>query len=338
MCGYDLRSQPKGGRRFSWIDALLVVAVLAVLVFWWRIGTESSREAQQGEGVQAILPTSIPLMEATSTPTPTPTPLPTSTPAPITSETVLLKHVVQPGETLGSIALQYGVSVDEIQQANNLTSEFIRDGDELTIPVIRENTVGLGTGSASNFTYTVEQGDTIVTIALKFGSTVEDIQTANELAANDLIRPGDQLAIPVRGVPAEVMSATPAPAPTPAPAGAPVATAVIRVEPRLISPSEAATVPRTEPVLLQWASVDVLKPNEWYVLQIMPRSPAARPFSTAWTKQTSYKLGAELAPAEGELAEYDWLVSVVRVNPAADGRLALEAASPASETRRFVWK
>ena len=36
--------------------------------------------------------------------------------SPITSETVLLKHVVQPGETLGSIALQYGVSVDEISR------------------------------------------------------------------------------------------------------------------------------------------------------------------------------------------------------------------------------
>ena len=183
----------------------------------------------------------------------------------------------------------------------------------------------------------MEHGDTIISIALKFGSTVEDIQTANELAANDLIRPGDQLAIPVRGVPAEVMSATPAPAATPTPQGR-RRHCCGPFEPRLISPSEAATVPRTEPVLLQWASVDVLKPNEWYVLQIMPRNPAARPFSTAWTKQTSHKLGAELAPAEGELAEYDWLVSVVRVNPAADGRLALEAASPASETRRFVWK
>ena len=183
----------------------------------------------------------------------------------------------------------------------------------------------------------MEQGDTIVTIALKFGSTVEDIQTANELAANDLIGPATSWPSPYAACP--LKSCPPRRHPRPRqPAGAPVATAVIRVELRLISPSEAATVPRTEPVLLQWASVDVLKPNEWYVLQIMPRSPAARPFSTAWTKQTSYQLGAELAPAEGELAEYDWRLSVVRVIPAADGRLALEAASPASETRRFVWK
>ena len=49
-------------------------------------------------------------------------------------------------------------------------------------------------------------------------------------------------------------------------------------------------------------------------------------------------LGAELAPAEGQLAEYDWLVSVVRVNPTGEGQLALEAASPPSEIRRFTWR
>jgi hypothetical protein len=97
-------------------------------------------------------------------------------------------------------------------------------------------------------------------------------------------------------------------------------------------------VARTEPVLLQWASVEVLQPNEWYVLQLFARSPNARPLSTAWTKQTNYRLGAELAPAEGQLAEYDWLVSVVRVNPTGDGQLALEAASPPSEIRRFTWR
>jgi hypothetical protein len=113
---------------------------------------------------------------------------------------------------------------------------------------------------------------------------------------------------------------------------------VIYTEPRLISPPDGATVARTEPVLLQWASVGVLAPNEWYVLQLLERSPGARPLSTAWTKQTSYRLGAELAPAEGQLAEYDWLISVVRVNPSADGQLYLAAASPPSEIRRFVWR
>lgn len=337
MCGYDLRNQPQKRRRLSWVDALLVVAVLGVLVFWWRVGTESSREVGEDNVAQGILPTSVPLMNETPTPTLTPTPAPTPTPPPIMTETVLVKHVVEAGETLGSIALLYDVTVDQIQGANGLADELIRIGDELTIPVVRENAASAISGPASNFTYTVEENDTLISISLKFGSTVEDIQAANNLAVNALIRPGDTLTIPVQGVPPEAMQPTPVPTNAPE-AGAPEPTVVIYQEPRLISPPEGATIARSEPVLLQWASVGLLQPNEWYVLQLLERSPGARPLSTAWTKQTSFRLGAELAPAEGDLAEYDWLVSVVRVNPSPDGQLFLVAASPPSEIRRFAWR
>jgi LysM repeat protein len=337
MCGYDLRNQPQKRRRLSWVDALLVVAVLGVLIFWWRVGTESSREVGGDNVAQGILPTSVPLLDATPTPTLTPTPAPTPTPPPVTSETVLVKHIVEAGETLGSIAIQYDITVDAIQQANGLADVLIRIGDELTIPIVRDNTASAAAGAASNFTYTVEDGDTLISISLKFGSTVEDIQAANNLAGNAVIRPGDILTIPVQGVPPEALQPTAVPTIAPE-AGAPEPTAVIYAEPRLISPPEGATVARTEPVLLQWASVGILQPNEWYVLQLLERSPQARPLSTAWTKQTSYRLGAELAPAEGELAEYDWLISVVRVNPTGDGQLFLVAASPPSEIRRFAWR
>ena len=338
MCGYDLRNQPQRRRRLSWVDLLLVAAVLAVLIFWWRIGTESAQDGGQENGIQGILPTSVPLLAATPTPLQTATPLPTATPPAAATETRLLKHVVQGGESLLSIAIQYGVSVEEIQQANGLTSELIRVGDELTVPVVREDTADIASGPPSTFSYTVEQGDTLIAIALKLGSTVEEIQTANDLAGNALIQPGDQLIIPVRGAPPEALAVTPAPTTVPSAADAAGPQPVIYSEPRLIAPAGGATIPRTDPVPLQWASVDVLNPNEWYVLQIFPRSPQARTLSTAWTKQTSFRLNAELAPAEGELAEYDWLVSVVRVNPTGDGRLELEAASPPSEIRRFVWQ
>lgn len=338
MCGYDLRSQPQRRRRFSWIDALLVAAVIAVLFFWWRIGTESARPSANGTVVQAILPTSIPLLAATPTSTPTATPPPTATPLPITTETVLLKHTVKAGETLLSIAIDYNVSVEEIQRANNLSTELIRVGDDLTIPVVREKGGPAASGPTGNFVYTVATGDTLVSIALKFGSSVEDLQVANNLSAGDIIRPGDVLTVPVSGVPNEVLAATPAPTAAAPAANATAAARAVYIEPRLITPSEGATIARTQPILLQWASVDMLKPNEWYVLQILPRSPDAQQLPTAWTKQTSYRLGNELAPAEGKRAEYDWLVSVVQVQPNADGRLELSAVSPPSEVRRFIWQ
>ena len=237
-CGISL----KIGGGFRGFDALLVVAVLAVLVFWWRVGTESSREAATLEpGVQGILPTSIPLLEATATSTPTETPVPTATLPPITTETILVKHAVESGETLLDIAILYGVSVEEIQQVNGLTTELIRVGDELTIPVVREIGGALGSGAASDFSYVVEDGDTLITIALKFGSTVRDIQTVNELAANDIIRPGDELVIPVRGVPEEVLQATPEPAASPDSATTSASQpSTIYISPRLLAPADGS--------------------------------------------------------------------------------------------------
>ncbi|MBW7884973.1 MAG: LysM peptidoglycan-binding domain-containing protein [Caldilineaceae bacterium] len=338
MCGYDLRNQPQGRRRFSWIDILLVAAVLAVLVFWWRIGTESVQETDTGEGVQAILPTNIPLIEATATPTPTDTPPPTATPVPLVQETVLIRHVVEPGETLLSLAIEYDVSVEEIQRANNLSSELIRVGDELQIPVLREGAAGQLNAPSNDFEYIVLTGDTLSTIATRFGSSVADIQSANNLAANDFIRPGDRLIIPVRGAPPAVLAVTPEPTLVPGVAPESVPTAVIYVEPRLITPEDGVTIDRADPVIFQWASVDLLAPNEWYVLQVLPRSLTAATFPTAWTKQTSYRLGTELAPIAGVSADYAWLVSVVRVKRTADGRTLLEAASPSSAIRAFTWE
>lgn len=43
-------------------------------------------------------------------------------------------HEVRPGETLSGIAARYGVSVDDIRQANQLSRDVIRIGAELRIP------------------------------------------------------------------------------------------------------------------------------------------------------------------------------------------------------------
>ena len=43
-------------------------------------------------------------------------------------------HIVEPGETLGTLARQYGVTVDELKTANKLQSDVIRVGQRLTVP------------------------------------------------------------------------------------------------------------------------------------------------------------------------------------------------------------
>lgn len=264
MCGHDLRIQRRRRQRVSWVDALLVVAVLAVLVVWWRIASQPRPEQGADVGLAAILPENVPLATATFAPTlePLPEETPTPTPIPTPSAGGVIRHTVRQGETLLAIAGQYNVTVEEIQAANNLTGVLIRVGDELIIPVQLpatgvegEPAEASGTTVESRFEYTVTPGDTVVSIAARFGSSVDAILRANGLSDQDFIRPGDVLVIPVREVPAEVLAAGPD---ENAPANPP-----FYAEPRLIGPADDATLARDDAVLLRWVSVDVLAPNEW---------------------------------------------------------------------------
>ena len=235
-----------------------------------------------------------------------------------------------------SIAIDYDVSVEEIQRANSLSSELIRAGDELTIPVLRDSAAAQSSAASTDFEYIVLSGDTLSTIATRFGASVEELLAANNLAAGEFIQPGDALIIPVRGAPPEAIAVTPEAVQPETPTTDDAS--VIYVAPRLIGPEEGAVIARGEPVIFQWASVDLLAPNEWYVLQVLPRNLTAESLPTAWTKQTSYRLEPSLAPEEGQVADYAWLVSVVRVVRTTDGRTLLEAASPPSDVRTFRWQ
>ncbi len=339
MCGFDLRRAPQRKRQISWLDALLVLAVLLVLLFWWQAGDRRG-EVSDPSGATAGIPLEqIPFLPPTPTPTPTPV-APVATLAPDSSSarpSGTIEHTVVAGETLLSIAIDYGVTVPEIQQANNLSGELIRAGDKLTIPnqqaVVAPpaSAVEAPRGPVSTFQYTVQNGDTIVTIASRLGSNVDEILQANGLSESDLIRPGETLNVPVRQVPQEVLAST-----GDATAGS-ASAGVSYSAPQLIAPADRSAVPRSEAVLLRWVSVDLLAPNEWYVVLLYPQSPDARQFPSLWTKSTSYRIEADLAPAPGTSAEYAWQLSVVRVASTAGG-YALEPASPTSELHRFTWQ
>lgn len=333
MCGYDLRREGSRRRSISWVDALLVLAVLAVLLFWWQAGSRQQPVEETVEVDAGIPPEQVPFLPPTPTPTPTAVPEAASeeAPAPLLP-TGTVEHVVVAGETLLSIALDYGVTVEEIRAANNLTGELIQIGEELTIPnqqaVVAPPVGETPRGPLSNFDYVVQEGDTLVSIAARLGSTVDEIQRANSLGADGLIRPGQALQIPVRRVPQEVIqsgqSGTGAEVPWPAP--------------QLTAPADGATLPRTEPVLLRWVSVGMLADNEWYVVLLYPQSAASRQYPSIWTKATSHRLELAEAPAAGQVAGYSWQVSVVRVTTTAAGGSGLEPASPTSEMRRFSWQ
>ena len=76
---------------------------------------------------------------AVITPSPEPTPIPSPEPTPQTQETgakANAAHVVKKGDTLGSIAKKYHVTVKQLKQWNGLKNDFIREGQKVCIGAI----------------------------------------------------------------------------------------------------------------------------------------------------------------------------------------------------------
>ena len=46
-----------------------------------------------------------------------------------------VEYTVQPGATLSAISKAYGVSISDIKKANNMSSDVLRIGQKLKIPV-----------------------------------------------------------------------------------------------------------------------------------------------------------------------------------------------------------
>lgn len=99
-------------------------------------------------------------------------------------------HVVQRGETLFRISLNYGLTVDEIAAFNGIVDPTnIQVGQRLLIPV---------SGDASPeipATHVVQVGETLKTIAASYGLTVAELAARNNLVNVDVIYAGQVLNI-----------------------------------------------------------------------------------------------------------------------------------------------
>ncbi len=95
-----------------------------------------------------------------------------------------IMYIVKKGDSLYSIARKYNTTVDEIKRYNNLTSNLINIGDRIIIPC---NVANDYKDTENNYvSYIVEKGDTLYSIANKFGTTVDKIKELNDLTSNTL--------------------------------------------------------------------------------------------------------------------------------------------------------
>jgi LysM repeat protein len=127
------------------------------------------------------------------------------------------QHVlVNWGDTLYSIATRYGTTVSALVQANKLpNANFVYAGQQLVIPSgdyvpASQSKSPAPSGSAATF-YTVHAGDTLYSIAVRFGTSVAALAQLNHLWNNNFIYTGQQLRV-------VGTAAVPAPKPTVPPA------------------------------------------------------------------------------------------------------------------------
>ncbi len=98
-------------------------------------------------------------------------------------------YVIQPGDTLSTIAANFLVSIDGLKYVNDLDSDILTPGDELKIPPV------------DGLFHIVEDGDNLAGIAEKYNVPEQAIADFNSLESPFVLHGGQELIIPNATVP-----------------------------------------------------------------------------------------------------------------------------------------
>ena len=108
-------------------------------------------------------------------------------------------HVVAYGETLYSIARQYGITPQALADANGITAQsWVYAGQRLIIPgsALAASVSVASAQTSPGGMYTVRAGDTLYSVSRQFGVSVDEIAQANDIPPNGFLYTGWQLKIP----------------------------------------------------------------------------------------------------------------------------------------------
>lgn len=123
--------------------------------------------------------------------------------APSSARVQWARHQIRSGESLGVIANNYNTSVSEIKRANKLSSNTIRAGKHLLIPVAAEHVSQIALNHAQQSLkvpgkqtkYTVKAGDTWWNIARANKTDISSLAKQNNKSVKHILQPGEVLLI-----------------------------------------------------------------------------------------------------------------------------------------------
>jgi len=182
FCGFEAPSVPWSRR--AGVGRLLLrrwgPRVLAIVLALMLAGAATVLAAGSGRSPDQLVAQS-------------PLPTPTNTPAPTTSGGFY--YTVRRGDTLSSIAWRFGTTVQAIVQANGIVNpNLIFAGQVFWIP-------SGGGGPTGPTVYIVRRGDTLYSIARRFGTTYQALAALNGLHYPYTIYVGQRLVISGSGAP-----------------------------------------------------------------------------------------------------------------------------------------
>lgn len=106
-------------------------------------------------------------------------------------------YIIQPGDTLSSIAEKFGTTYETLTRINKLNNpNLIYPGEIIKLPNSSNSNISSNSNAQSNYkTYTVQSGDTLSSIAEKFNTTVSNLISLNSISNPNLIYVGQVLKI-----------------------------------------------------------------------------------------------------------------------------------------------
>lgn len=329
MCGKPVDSLPLNTSIFSgsWLGiglGILIIVGIVLAIIRYHGNFNASADGVVQNTSSSIAPSTRP-PTVTATPTSPTTPLPTATPTPTLTPTPYT-HVIQRGENPSFIADLYGVAVEELLKLNNIDDvSNLQVGQVLLIPSGASITPGAKSGEpAPQITYIVEEGDTLLGIALDHETTIEAIYAANPDTILDLIFPGQEIMVPLAPpTPTSTPTIPPTPTATPTP---PYST------PNLLSPTANQVVDASS-LLFNWTSTGLLAQDEFYVLQLTWVNGSR---TEAWLKNSSWRITKDQRPTNGPIT---WRVTLMRQTGAnsAGSPTGISLTTP-SEPRTVEWR
>ena len=232
-------------------------------------------------------------------------------------------YTIKSGDTLWDIAVNNGTTVDALMKDNNLSSHLIYPGDKLNYS---SSSVEYLAQAKNDGYYTIALGDTLGTVADKFGTSVDNLVEINNLSNPHLVYVGQVIKVDGNAAP----KATPAVAQAAPVQAAPVQAApVARVQAAPVAQTRVAAPAAQTKAVAPAAQTKAAAP----AAQTKAATPAAQTKAVAPAAQTKAAAPATQTKAAATTAPATQTKAVTTTAPKTETKAAAQTPAPAAQTK-----